>query len=550
VAKRKPKTAVDWLKADPNGFALALEAYERDIISRYGHSRTRGELLYEGDHWTNDEKTWADEVYFDGISDNLPVRNRYRRKVDHIAAMLSPGAPSVQFMVNVPSDNTQEDFEARREISTIYDSEWLEMIRRSEYQTEISRVIKDAENQHVGWVGILPLGAEQRLELIHVPNKRVIYDIGVTRLRHLKWIAWVDIISEEQAKAIFGEEKLDGVKPLKTQLDIIKTRLKKWNTAPQGMLTLIHFYALKGGIINTQKDRSGALRFDKAVHLVQVGDRLVHESTKVPQDRLPIAHCILESDMNDILGKGLSETADYLQAHLNRVVLHQAIQFMKNDIEKRVVYGLDTEQRMALRDPKQGDIATDDPNFKIEHASKPIIDNYTLEALNEAKQSFDENTGMFAVGEGERAPNIPSASGQMFLANVARTPINAKARYLAETIRTCGEIFMGWQRVWKPQGDISKYIDVRVDVDSLLELTRTDKYEILMQLAEVEAVDTETLIQHSPLPEVLRNELVAKYRALQQQQQQLLAQEIQGAAPGGELPPGMTPELPAGVSVE
>jgi len=556
VAK-KENVALGWIESAPNDFAHALQLYERDITARYGTSRKRGVNMYEGDHWTSEEKTYIDEVFGEGFSDNLPVRNRYRRKVDHVASMLSPGAPSVQFTVaEYLRDGTDEDAAAAKDVQSVLDSEWLKMVYRSEYQVEISRLVKDAENQHVGWVGVLPIGTDRRLEFVHIPTARIIFDLGVPRLRHLKWIAWVDAISLEHAKATFGEDALRGVRHITAEFSQLKERYRRTTGAAEDMFALIQLYAVEGAIINSNKASIGSCVFDKPTHIIQVGDRVVYTNHNIPSSALPVTHCILEADPDDITGKGLSETADELQRHLNRVVLHQAIQFMENDLDKNVWAGVGNDPDFAaqLKDHTRRDVFTQHQGVEKIKVNENVIDGGTLAALDEAKMAMDENTGMYAVGEGNREKNIPSATGQMFLAGLSKTPINAKARYLANTIRKCGEIFLEWQRVWNKVFR-GKYIEVKVDVDSLLELTRQDKFGVLMQLAELGAVSPATLVEHSPLPEALREELVHKLNMQQQAQAQMMqqaqAQMMQGQPAGGPAMPGnLADMLPEGVSTE
>ena len=299
---------MEWFEENVKSLQYGLVAAEKEICRRWGAAMTRGADLFEGNHWNADVKA-AIQKQVGPELEELPIRNTYRQKVRNEAAMMSPGAPVLQYHIPLPPSEQGQDAELISELQYALEQDILEIFERSEWCLEAQRAIVDFENKHLAWFVEIPIFKDDNIEIMHIPTERVLFDPGVSRLRHIQWIAWVDGISKEQAISLYGEDEV-----LKTNFlaegfsSLDEVNRKRYHD--DRLYTVTHLYALKGSSIMTCNPGNGNKvdykTFDKPTHLIMLEDRIVHQDNKLPQDRngkaiIPATHVLLEADPDDIL---------------------------------------------------------------------------------------------------------------------------------------------------------------------------------------------------------------------------------------------------------
>ena len=235
-----------WYMENTSALTDGLVMCDKELYARYGEGRRRGIDLFEGNHWSAAEKEYI-RAQFGGAIEELPIRNLYRQKVRHTAAMMTPGLPVLQFYIQNPESDP-----VIQSVQDALDRGMLEVFERSEYPYEAERIIEDFENQNLAWAALLPIGKPRRLEILHIPTDRVIFDPGVTRLRYLRWIAWVDLLSYEILKSMYPD-RID----MSIYRECVGTRytgiahINPVRGSQDSLLQFVHFYALPGAVIPT-----------------------------------------------------------------------------------------------------------------------------------------------------------------------------------------------------------------------------------------------------------------------------------------------------------
>jgi len=548
----------EWYESDSADLLDGLILCENEIRGRYEAGRRMGRNLYEGYHWDATALKAIQKQLGDGIQE-LPVRNVYRQKVRNEAFLLTPGLPSLQFQIKSPPGEEVSEADV---VGTQYllDEGWKEILVRSEYEYEGQRAIVDFENQNLAWFVLLPFDQPKQLEIRHIPTGRMLFDPGLSRIRDMKWFAFVDLISYEQAHTLYPD-KIDRNIEQKRMGENFRSldHIKKQKDTGDSLLQIIHVYALKGATVPVAKvhGKEGQYRtFDKAVHLVYIEKVLVHEGKEFPKNRkgdalLPCTHVILEGDPDDITGKGLAETAFEAQKLLNDSELAITAGFAENWMTRKGIRGGDQTVVDALNNGEK--YIAMGPRAEIIPITGSVITQDQIAAVQMREHSFETLTGNFASIEGGKVSGIPSAAGQIHLTQQARTPINARARMLGMSIKRLGEIYLGWIRVWETGGLTQKWlnsIDIEVELDSLNEFSKNESFQTLIGLAQAGYPVGDMLIEKAALNSGDRQRLLratAEQRKLQEQAMQEAKQQMMAQNGGGA--PGMPAEagLPPGV---
>lgn len=559
-----------WMEKDPVGFALGLKGMEQTRDDRYGAKMQRGVDLFEGQHWTNQEVESVKKA-LSGQIEELPIRNLHRQKIRHTAFVMTPGMPGWQFHIRAAMDGDELDDRTEQGIQRLLTDGIRQIMRRSEYLYEAARAIIDFENQYVAWMALIPVDDPKRLEFMHIPTRKMIFDVGVQRLRHMKWGAWVDAVSPNHMRAVWGEDKMKGVEALPDEFTVVKN-MRTQVSYGEALVSVIHMFAQKGATIPVrvgEKWQDSEYRvIDKPTHLIMVGNKVVHIDNKLPIDQddkpiLPFRHVILEADPNDILGKALAETGDQAQRQINRIQLAMMVKYMHGWKQKWIHTGADSQLIDDLNDPTLGHVAAN-RYVKSQEITGPLVTQQDIAAMEDAIYSYETQTGNYSSAEGAAPNRVTAAAGIMHLSQMARTPIFSRARLFAETIRYMGEVFVGWKRVWGDgmvegdngkKVDILKLVDVEIDLDTILELTKEETYNRLLQLAEVTGiVDPELIIEQAPIGGVVKEKLQRAARRQMEAQAEQARMMQASMAGGGEgegggvpmmegaagLPPGVT----------
>lgn len=564
-----PKADKDY---EENGGVIfdAIHRAEGVLKTQYENVRRRGVDLLNGDHWTSEEKQ-AFEHYFDDEIDSLPVRNYFAQKLRHEVSLLTGDLPTCRYGPVIPGVLDQEDVALMEGLGEYLDTGFLKILRRSEYKTEAAKCILDAETQCVGWGGLIPIkepgGGKQRpiidrLELVQFPNRRVIFDPSVMRLRHMRWIAWGDVISRQVAYGLYPDsrKKIERENANEQSLDYINQKM--WKMPGQDLLPLIHLIVLPNTKMRSQDfyGKDMFVEFDKAVHLTVIGKQVVEVDHDVP-DVLPLVPLVMQPDPDDILGFPLSEIAYNQQKEIDRGVLSLAIRIADHWRRKPIIRGKIKEsdvfnpERKAIHATKKGD--------DVEY---PTFDPAVQDILNqiaEAQNALEVITGRYGASEGERPKSVTSGIAITTLASLARTSIQSKAGYLSDWIQRLGRVYLAWVKKYdknqaiKDLGKAFDTIDVEVEIDSILQMGQEDIYRVLVDLFSVGVLQNPQLIvDHAPLPRNVRDhvkrDLMAQQERAAQVAEAAAEQRQSGMGAGGPpvVPGASEMALPVGVSLE